>query len=289
MVCLIGMTACTAKGPDDTHQTLYNPLPTAGPVETIADGFIFTEGPLWTDDDELLFSDIPANRIYRWTGVETQVFREPSGVSNGLILDASGRLLAAEHQNRRISRTETDGTIVTVVDAFEGTTLNSPNDLVLSQQGHLYFSDPPYGINESQQELSHNGVYMLGADGALSLIWIGNPETRPNGVALSPDQRTLYVSFTREGVVRAFALGDDGLPVSNTVFVTTAGSPDGLTVDASGNLYVAAKEGVEVYGPTGEAWGTLVSAQQPTNCTIGGNTLFITARQSLYSVLLERP
>ena len=280
---------CSADAPTDTSPIPYNPLPDAGSVDVVADGFIFTEGPLWLDDGALLFSDIPANRIYRWDGVETQIFREPSGVSNGLILDGSGRLLAAEHQNRRISRTEADGSIVTVVDAFEGMSLNSPNDLVLSQQGHLYFSDPPYGINESQQELPHNGVYMRAADETMSLIWSGDVDTRPNGVVLSPDERTLYVSFTREDVVRAFDLGDDGLPVSQTVFATTTLSPDGLTVDASGNLYVAGKEGIDVYAPSGEVWGSIVTPLQPTNCTIGNNTLFITARQALYSVLLERP
>ena len=284
---LIG-TGCAATSSDTGDNLPTNPLVGAGALQEIASGLIFTEGPLWLPDGALLFSDIPANRIYRWDGFETQIFRAESGLSNGLILDASGRLLAAEHQNRRISRTEDDGTIRTVVEAYEGTSLNSPNDLVLSQTGHLYFSDPPYGINETQQELTHNGIYMLAPDGVLSLIWSGALDTRPNGVGLSPDERTLYASFTREGVVRAFELGDDGLSVSNTVFATTGGSPDGMTVDKQGNVYVATKAGIEVFSPEGTLWDTVDVPLQPTNCTLGDQRLFITARQSVYAIALEQ-
>ena len=249
-------SGCTSTSSDTADATLGNPIEGAGTLRRDLHPASFLR-KVHCGYRMIPCCSVTSQPIGFTAGMEPRLrfSRAPSGVSNGLILDASDRLLAAEHQNRRISRTEEDGTLTTVVDAYEGISLNSPNDLVLRQSGHLYFSDPPYGINETQQELPHNGVYVLAPDGVLSLIWSGAVDTRPNGVGLSPDERTLYVSFTREGVVRAFELGEDGLPVSDAVFATTGESPDGMTVDEQGNVYVASKAGIQVFSSEGMLWG----------------------------------
>jgi gluconolactonase len=298
---LLLMSACTSDVPppddtdsdSDTDLVPHNPVETAGAPTVIADGLVFTEGPLWMPNDVLLFSDIPANRIYQWNGESLEIFRSPSGNSNGLALNNDGLLLVAEHGNRRISLTAETGEVESLIDSYDGKTLNSPNDLVQSSLGHLYFTDPPYGISEELREISHNGVYRVGPDGAVGLVWTGEPETRPNGIVLSPDESILYVSYTREAVVRAFPLDNQGRAEEGTVFFETAASPDGMTTDAHGNLFITTAEGIQVVNPDGTLWGTLSVDQKPTNCTLGGpkrSTLFVTARTEVYSIELgENP
>ncbi|HZH04625.1 MAG TPA: SMP-30/gluconolactonase/LRE family protein, partial [Myxococcaceae bacterium] len=190
-----------------------DPLSNVGQVERLntETNFNFTEGPLWiAARGVVLFTDIPENRIIEFTPPDTFKldYQAPSGNANGLALDPQGRLLACEHGNRRVSRTEAGGSVVTVAGAFEGKRLNSPNDLVVRSDGTIYFSDPPYGVDASARELDFQGVFRIAPDGSIHLV--SRDMNRPNGLALSPDERTLYVSDSQEGYVRVHAVNADG-------------------------------------------------------------------------------
>ncbi|GMV92906.1 MAG: gluconolactonase [Candidatus Hydrogenedentota bacterium] len=252
-----------------------------GPVETVAEGFQFTEGPVWLTSGELVYSDIPADTIFR---TDKSVFRKPSGKSNGLTLDQEGRLIACEHWNHRVSRTEDDGTIVTLADTYEGKKLNSPNDAVVRSDGTIYFTDPPYGLEGREQELPHQGLYSIAPDGTLTLLV--DDFIKPNGIGLSPDEKTLYVADTEGLEIRAFDVAEDGSLSNGRVFCDLP-YPDGMAIDTKGNVWCTAEDGVRVFTPAGELVHTVVAPQAPANCTFGGNdgkTLYITARTGLYKV-----
>ncbi|MCL4690987.1 MAG: SMP-30/gluconolactonase/LRE family protein [Candidatus Hydrogenedentes bacterium] len=257
-----------------------------GPVETVAEGFQFTEGPVWLTSGELVYSDIPADTIFR---TDKSVFRKPSGKSNGLTLDQEGRLIACEHWNRRVSRTEMDGTIVTLADTYEGKKLNSPNDAVVRSDGTIYFTDPPYGLEGREQELPHQGLYSIAPDGTLTLLV--DDFIKPNGIGLSPDGKTLYVADTEGLEIRAFDVAEDGSLSNGRVFCDLP-YPDGMAIDTKGNVWCTAEDGVRVFTPAGELVHTVVAPQAPANCTFGGNdgkTLYITARTGLYKVSVVTP
>lgn len=264
-----------------------------GELELIADGLMFTEGPLWHPDGYLLFSDIPANIIYRWSeGEDPSPFITPSGNSNGLAFDTMGRLLAAEHGNRRISRRVIGDDAETVVDQYDGSKLNSPNDLVVRSDGTLYFTDPPYGINQNQQELPFQGVFRVDPRGAVSLI--ADDFDRPNGIVLSPDETKLYVADTAGEHVRVFDVQPDGSAVGGDVFIDLAsdlpGDPDGMAVDVFGDLYVSGGGGVRVVTPAGDLLGTIDVPESVTNCKFGdpdGMALYITAPPKVYRIRLK--
>ncbi|MBC8236471.1 SMP-30/gluconolactonase/LRE family protein [bacterium] len=261
--------------------------------ERIATGFQFTEGPVWHPDGYLLFSDIPANAILKWTpdgNVET--FRKPSGNSNGLTFDANGLFIACEHGNRRVSHTEKDGTVKTLADRYSGKRLNSPNDVVVKSDGSIYFTDPPYGVQEEQRELDFQGVYRLASDGILTLLV--DDFDRPNGLAFSPDEKILYIADTNQKHVRAFDVQPDGTLKNGRVFAELksdkGGGPDGMKVDTKGNLYVTGPGGTWIFDATGKHLGTIVTPEGPANCAFGGKdnkTLFITARTSVYRVKVK--
>ncbi len=290
-------TACGGSGngaPDDTTRPTeagINPLTGRGDVERIRGGFTFTEGPVWiASRGQLLFTDIPADTVHQLQPPATvTIFRTPSGKSNGLGLDAQGRLIASEHDNRRVSRTLVDGTIVTVADRWQGKRLNSPNDNITRSDGTIYFTDPPYGIPAGQQrQLDFQGVFRVDPAGTLHLE--SRDMNSPNGVALSPDEKTLYVDDTADGLVRQFPVRPDGSLGPPAMFVpSTGGGGDGMAMDDKGNLYVSTNAGVTVYDPSGTTWGTIPVPEMPTNCTFGGpdrKTLYITAQTSLYRVTL---
>jgi len=267
----------------------FNPLPYIEGVETLATGFWFVEGPVWRDDGKLLFSDIPANKIYELGDNGISIFRNNSYHSNGLFESPAGELFIAEHENRRIAKMTTEGSQA-VVEEFAGNRLNSPNDLVIHSNGDLFFTDPPYGIEEYQREQHKNHVFHYTAEGELYSIWSGSIDSRPNGIALSWDEQTLFVSDTNEAVIRSFALNENGIPGEGTVFAYVSGVADGMTTDAFGNLYVATVAGIEVIGATGELWGTIPVPKQPSNCTFGGedsNILFVTAVDSVFSFTFD--
>lgn len=264
-------------------------------AERLATGFQFTEGPVWIPDVGLLFSDIPGNRINKWTESEgISVWREPSGNSNGLTYDLEGRLLACEHGNRRVSRTEKDGTVLTLADTFDGHLLNSPNDIVGKSDGTIYFTDPPYGIKPEEKEQPHNGVYLLRSDGSLELL--ADDFERPNGLAFSPDESTLYIDDSFHRHVRAFDVASDGT-ISNGRIITDMdhpqpGSPDGMKVDEAGHLYVTGPTGIWILEADGTVLGVFSPPEMPANIAWGDDdrrSLYITARTSLYRIRVSVP
>src|SRR5581483_9387520 len=275
------------------------------PVEKLASGFQFTEGPVWdASSGTLVFSDINGDTLYRLRpGGQPEVLRRPSGQSNGNTFDRQGRLLTCEHANRRVTRTEPDGAVTVLAEAFEGKRLNSPNDLVCAANGDVYFTDPPYGLRRpdgsfAPQELPFNGVFRWSAaDGSLTLL--ARDFVRPNGIALSGDERRLFVADTQEGHVRVFDIGPDGSLQAGRVFCQTrhedlVARPDGIKLDEDGNLYVASSlpEGVWVYDPSGRLLGMVPVGERPANLAFGGpdwRTLFVTAQTSIYSLRLKKP
>ena len=263
-------------------------------VKKVAGGFRFTEGPVWHPEGFLLFSDIPANTIYQWQpGQETEIFRQPSGNANGNTLDQSGRLVTAEHGNRRVSLTQKDGKIVTLVSQYQGKQLNSPNDLVVKSDGSIYFSDPPYGIKPEQEELGFYGVYRLAPDGTLTLLV--DDFVRPNGIAFSPDETKLYVNDSEKGHIRVFDVKPDGMLENGKLFAelkppSQEGAADGMKVDIKGNVYSTGPGGVWIFAPDGERLGMIETPEPPANIAWGDSdyrTLYITARNSLYGIRLN--
>ena len=264
-----------------------------GELELISEGHDFTEGPIWSPAGYLLFSDIPANTIFRWQeGGPSEAFITPSGNSNGLDFDAMGRLIAAEHGPRRVSRREIGEDAQTIVDEFEGQQLNSPNDLIIRSDGTIYFTDPPYGIQPQDQELAFQGVFRVDPRGQISLI--ADDFDRPNGIALSPDETILYVADTAAEHVRSFAVQPGGEVTGGEVFVDLQsdlqGNPDGMAVDVFGDLFVTGGGGVRVVTPAGAVLGTIMVPEQVTNCTFGdpdGMALFLTAQSRVYRIRLK--
>lgn len=269
-----------------------SPVPEEATVEQIAGDLEFTEGPLWYEG-RLLFSDIPANTVYEWTPEEgTTPFLEPSGHANGLAMDTQGRLLLAQHDGQ-VGRLTPAGEVTTVVDAYRGNRLNSPNDLTVAEDGAIYFTDPPYGVDEENRELDFSGVYRF-SDGSLTLLT--NVFSRPNGICLSPDESTLYVNDSGQNVIRAYDVTYDGSLENGRVFAAlegdAEGSTDGMKVDANGNLYTTGPGGVWVYAPSGALLDRISVPVGPTNLAFGGperKTLYITARPNVYRVSVSVP
>jgi len=265
-------------------------------LERMATGFRFTEGPLWDPrDGALYFSDIPANRIYRWTPDEgAQVFREPSRKSNGLTWDLQGHLLACEHAGRRLSRTLADGSVEPVVESYQGRRLNSPNDLVMRSDGTLYFSDPPYGLTPEfgepgDPEQPLNGLYMV-PPGAEEPVLVGSDFDRPNGLAFSPDEEHLYVADTPRYHIRRFRVAEDGELSGGEVFAQLreadgVGRPDGMKVDEEGNLYTTGPGGLWILSSGGEVLAQIRFPEKTANCAWGDadyRSLYVTASTSVY-------
>lgn len=253
------------------------------PWECIGDGLAFTEGPVWHPDLGLLFSDIPSSRIHRWHDGRLEVYREPSGNSNGLTLDGDLRLIACEHGNRRVSR-ERDGHVEALAMEYEGKRLNSPNDVVVRSDGRLFFTDPPYGLtSDEERDLPFNGVFTIAPDGSITLL--ATDFDRPNGLALSPDERTLYIADTSRFHLRAFDVAGDGTLSNGRLFadMRDEGRPDGLKVDTEGRVYVCAGT-LQVFAADGRPLGVVDCPQMPANCAWGedGSTMFITARSGVY-------
>jgi gluconolactonase len=262
-------------------------------METVATGFKFIEGPVWfLKGHYLLFSDIPANRIYKLTA-EGQVttFRYPSGNSNGLTHDPSGHLIACEQGNRRVTRTETDGSISVLAEKFQGRRLNSPNDVVVKSDGAVYFTDPPYGITIDRQEQEIQGVYRLSPDGK-GLAVVADDFVMPNGLAFSPDEKRLYINdSSKRRHIRVFNVMADGTLDNGTIFhemkVREPGVPDGMKVDLDGRVYCTGPGGIWVFDKSGVHLGTIRTPEQPCNCAWGEEdlkSLYITANTSVYRI-----
>lgn len=280
-------------------------------IEQLADGFDWAEGPVWVHPAQgegfVLFSDIPPNKIYKWsetTGLEN--YLQPSGYtgavprtgepgSNGLLLDTQGRLLLCQHGDRRIARLTTPLSAAqpryqTIVDNYQGKKFNSPNDACFARNGDLYFTDPPYGLEKRMQdpkkELSFQGVYLYTQGGELKLLT--DKIAFPNGIALSPDEKTLYVAESGPNTkIYAFNVKDDGTVDAGRIFFDPTplkaagkkGGCDGLKVDIQGNLFATGPGGVLVLSPKGEHLGTLSTGTRIANVGWGddGRTLYLTA------------
>ena len=269
-------------------------VPEKDPV-TISEGFEFTEGPVWHPEGYLLFSDIPANTIYRYVpGGDPEPFLTPSGNSNGLTFDRQGQLLTCEHGGRRVSRMSRNGSMEALVHQYDGKSLNSPNDLAVHSSGSIFFTDPPYGIDPDPGEQGFNGVYRLDPDGEITLL--SREMDRPNGLDLSLDESVLYVDDSRNRHVLAFPV-DDKLGVGEPsvlvdMDVEARGGPDGMKLDSEGNLYVTGPGGLWVITPDGNHLGTIEFPQLPANLCFGGTdyrTIFVTARTGLYSIQVNVP
>ncbi len=263
-------------------------------------GMEWAEGPVYfAEGDYLLWSDIPNDRMLRYSDADgVSVFRQPAGFTNGHYRDLEGRLVSCEHGNRRVSRTEHDGAVVTLADNYEGNRLNSPNDLVVKSDGTIWFTDPPYGIlsdregHKSDSELTGCFVFRLEPDtGALEVVV--DSMDRPNGIAFSPDESILYVADTGEpGNIMAFDV-EDGRRLTNgrEFAVVSPGKSDGFRCDTDGNIFTSAADGIHVYSPDAELLGKiLVPEDRNANCCFGGpdkNRLYICADKSLYSIVLN--
>ncbi|KQW26322.1 gluconolactonase [Rhizobium sp. Root274] len=271
------------------------------PVKRLATGFDWTEGPVWFGDAGcLLFSDIPNNRIVRWTEDGVTTYRQPSNYANGHTRDRQGRLVSCEHGTRRVTRTEWDGSITVIADGYQGKRLNSPNDIIVAPDGAIWFSDPHYGImtdyegTKAEQELPCS-VYRVSPDGEIEAVI--TDMQGPNGLAFSPDGSRLYVADTGQMFsadpqhIRVFDMVD-GRPKNGRVFhVVTPGCADGMRVDTDGNLWSSAADGVHCIAPDGHLMGKILVPEMVSNICFGGHSkhrLFITATTSLYSVVLNR-
>ncbi len=253
-------------------------------VERVATGFRFTEGPAWSREGFLLFSDIPSNRIMKYVpGAQPVVFRENANGATGNTFDAQGRLYTCESRTRRVVRADKKGDIQVLADKWEGKRFNAPNDIVVRKDGHVYFTDPAFGSQADTRELDFYGVFHISPKSELRLI--AKPAGRPNGIALSPNGRVLYVTNSDEHNVRAYDVDHDGGAANERVVISgLEGVPDGIRADDKGNLYVATDR-ISVYDTQDKLSDNLGTPEKPSNCAFGDadlQTLYITARTSLY-------
>jgi gluconolactonase len=261
-------------------------------VRRICKDLKFTEGPVWMKGKKcLLFSDIPADTIYRWSQADgLSVFRKPSHSANGNVVDSQGRLVTCEHGSRTVTRTGKDGKVTTLAATHEGGKLNSPNDLAVKSDGTIWFTDPPYGLGRRKSEQKGNYVYRLDA-GAREPVAVAKDFDRPNGICFSPDEKYVYIADSgRPHHVRRFSVRKDNTLAAGRVFaVIRPGGPDGMRIDAAGRLFSTAGDGVQVFSPAGKLIGKILTPKSAANCCFGGpagKTLFITARDAVYAVQL---
>jgi gluconolactonase len=330
LILAAGLGAARAQAPAGSSvvkldAALDRIVPAGARLEKVAGGFTFVEGPVWVRKGPrayLLFSDIPANVIDRWTpDGKTSVYLQPSGFtgtdatdvgaeydtgngkhyllgSNAVTLDPQGRVVFCAHGDRAIVRLEPDGKRTILADRYEGKRLNSPNDLVYKKDGALYFTDPSAGLrrgdNDPRKELPFQGVFLL-KDGKLRLL-VGDL-IRPNGIAFSPDEKYLYVDDTVKKIVMRYQVQPDDGVANGQVFVDmnpdkAPGNPDGMKVDTRGNLYSTGPGGVWVISPRGKHLGTILTPEVASNLAFGdagGSSLYVTARSSLYRIRLKVP
>lgn len=291
-------------------------IPAGAEIEILASGFEWSEGPLWLESQNaLIFTDVPMNKVWKWTELDSlSLYLEPSGYqgneegkrepgANGLALDQNGNLILCQHGNRQIARMKSTLDNPTpdyeaIVSAFEGKKFNSPNDLVIHSKGDIYFTDPPYGLDEwNTKELDFQGVYRIDTSGKLTLQV--DTLSRPNGIGLSPDEKTLYVAQSDPEKARyyAFDLDENGNVISGKVLLDVTslageerkGLPDGLKVDKKGNLFATGPGGVLVISPEGKLLGTILTGEGTANCGFNSDQsyLYMTADMYLMRIRLQ--
>jgi gluconolactonase len=258
-------------------------------IEKIDTRNLFTEGPVWSRDGYLLFSDVPNNRIMKWVpGEKTEVFRADSQGANGLTLDAQGRLYICETHSRQLTRLDKRGKLEVLAAKWQGKRFNAPNDVTVRKDFHIYFTDPAFGNQQDARELDFFGVYHITPKGELTVV--AKPVGRPNGIALSPNGRTLYVANSDEKNIRAYDLDKNGEASNERVIIPKVeGVPDGMRVAEDGNLYIAAAA-IFVYTPAGKLLRTIHMGETPSNCAFGDpdfGALYVTARTSVYRIRLD--
>jgi gluconolactonase len=271
-------------------------------VERLATGFRFTEGPVWFGDGRyLLFSDVPNNRIMRWveeTG-RVELFRSPSRYANGNDRDRQGRLITCEHEASRVSRTEYDGTVTTLIDRFEGKRLNAPNDVIVKSDGSIWFSDPVYGgLYEARARRFELPPRVYRLDPATGQVTVVASDMKgPNGLCFSPDESKLYIvdSAASPPALRVYDVAGNRLSNGRVFVDMKPGNSDGIRCDMDGNVWAAAKggegfDGVHVFAPNGDRLGRILLPEPCGNLCFGGplrNRLFMAAGQSIYAVYVE--
>jgi len=268
-------------------------------IEQLHGGCRWAEGPVYVPAGRyLLWSDIPNDRILRWdeTTGSVGVFRQPAGYANGGTLDGAGRLVTCEHGNRRVTRTEHDGSVTVIADRYQGKRFNSPNDVVVRSDGSIWFTDPSYGIDSDYEghraDSEIGGCHVYRVDpGTGAVRVVADDFVRPNGLAFSLDERRLYISDSRVNHLRVFDVADDGALSGGEVFATcTVGVFDGFRLDQAGRIWTSAGDGVHCYDPDGTLIGKLRVPETVANVVFGGqrrNHLFICATTSLYAILLS--
>jgi gluconolactonase len=259
-------------------------------IEIIGKNFVFTEGPAWSKDGFLVFSDTGADKIWKWdrTG-EAIGFREPANGASGNAFDGQGRLYTCETHARRVTRTNLkDGRIDVLADRWDGKKLNAPCDLAVSRSDHVYFTDPAFGGQQDHRELDFYGVYHAPPKGPLKLV--AKPAGRPHGIAISPNGRVLYVTNADERNLRAYDLDHNGDASGERVLVARIdGIPGGLKVNEKGELYVATTKGISIYSAEGKPTRDIPMRDRPSNCAFDpqGAWLYVTARSYLYRIRVE--
>jgi len=265
-------------------------------IETIAEGFGFSEGPLWNArDNYLLFSDIPSDRIYKWRPQSgLSVYRQPSRYANGLTYDHRGNLIACEHQSRTVTSQSPTGSLTSIAEKYDNKRLNSPNDVIAVSDGSIIFSDPIYGLRRgmggpAEQELDFEGVYRIAPDGQLQLL--SDNFERPNGLALSPDEKTLFIADTVRQHIRAFSLTAEWKVNGGQIWAELwddglIGRPDGMKIDLYGNLFSTGPGGVWIFNSKASLLGRIYLPEKTSNLAWGedGHSLFITCSSAVFKI-----
>jgi gluconolactonase len=286
------MTALPVRILDRRFEAIVGAAPE---VETIGEGYAFTEGPVWHPRERwLVFSDIPPSRMHIWRpGKAASVFREPSAMANGNSLDRQGRLVTCEHATSRVTRTEADGRVTVLASHWQGKELNSPNDIVVRSDGRIYFTDPTYGREAQtglvrEPQLTIRGVYRIDPDGRLALV--ADDFVQPNGLCFTPDEHRLYVNDSEANATRVFDVDADGNVRNGRQWVDVGW--DGMRVDSQGNLYCAGPDGIHVVGHDGVRLGVLLFDAFASNVCFGGDdlrSLFVTVSDKVMRVRVKVP